>query len=253
MTRSLSQIKEDSRQVLAGNYMLFFVVLVLTGLMTGAANHLLSYLPLPYGRVGFVFLMVLNLILDYLVMILAKMFQAGQYFLSLNIARYNRVSVSDLFLAFRYDTAKAWKISAILALIETLCTAPMTISFSNLLYVGAFRIGKGADVPVFSILLVAGLGILGMILLEVGLAYPFSQALFLYIDHQEYSAAECLANSRSLMRGKIGNYFLLHLTLTGYFVLCILSMGIGLIWVLPYLNVIRSNYYMNLTGAYKPY
>lgn len=99
MTRSLSQIKEDSRQVLAGNYMLFFVVLVLTGLMTGAANHLLSYLPLPYGRVGFVFLMVLNLILDYLVMILAKMFQAGQYFLSLNIARYNRVSVSDLFLA----------------------------------------------------------------------------------------------------------------------------------------------------------
>lgn len=27
MTRSLSQIKEDSRQVLAGNYMLFFIVL----------------------------------------------------------------------------------------------------------------------------------------------------------------------------------------------------------------------------------
>lgn len=253
MTRSLSRIKEDSRNALAGNYMLFFIVLVITGLLTGAANHLLSYLPLPSGRVGFLFLMVFNLILDYIVMILAKMLQAGQYFLSLNIARYNRVSVSDLFLAFRYDAAKALKISALLALIETLCTAPMIVSFSNLLYAGAFSVGTGADVPVPTILLVAGLGILGMILLEVGLAYPFSQALFLYIDHQEYSAAECLANSRSLMRGKIGNFFLLHLSLTGYFVLSILSMGLGLIWVLPYLDVIRANYYMNLTGTYKPY
>ena len=48
-------------------------------------------------------------------------------------------------------------------------------------------------------------------------------------------------------------YFKLHLSLAGYFALCILSMGLGLIWVLPYLNVIRANYYMSLTGLYKPY
>ena len=33
MTRSLSQIKEDSRNALAGNYLLFFFVLILTGIL----------------------------------------------------------------------------------------------------------------------------------------------------------------------------------------------------------------------------
>ena len=253
MTRSHARIREDSRNALAGNYMLYFLVLVVTGILTGAANQLLSYLAWPFGSAGFAVLIVIDLILNCLIMILAKMFQAGQYFLSLNIARYNRTSVSDLFLAFRYDAPKAFRLSAILALIETLCTAPFMISLSNLLYSGAFSIGSGSDISPASVLLILLLGLAGMILLEVGIAFPFSQALFLYIDHQEYSAAECLANSRSLMRGRITDFFVLHLSLAGYFVLSILSLGIGLIWTLPYLNVVRANYYMNLTGLYKPY
>lgn len=253
MTRSHSQIREDARNALAGNYILYFVVLVITGILTGAANQVLSYLAWPLGGARFVVLILIDLFLNYLLMILAKMFLAGQYFLSLNIARFNRVSISDLFLAFRYDAPKALQISAILALIETVCTAPLVVSFSNLLYVGAFSMGIGTDVPVTSILLVFILSIAGMILLEIGIAFPFSQALFLYIDHQEYSASECLLNSRSLMRGKIWDFFKLHLSLAGYFALCILSLGLGLIWVLPYLNVVRANYYMELTGLYKPY
>ena len=253
MTRSLSQIKEDSRNALAGNYLLFFFVLILTGILTAFANQLISYLAWPFGRAGFVLLILINLVLDYLIMILAQMLQAGQYFLSLNISRYMRVSVSDLFLAFRYETSKAFRICAILALIETICITPFTVTMSNLAYAGAFGIGTGKSVPAMSILLALVCALAGMILLETALAFPFSQALFLYIDHQEYSAAECLMNSRSLMRGKILEYFRLHLSLAGYFALCILSLGFGLIWVLPYLNVIRANYYMNLTGLYKPY
>ena len=253
MTRSLSQIKEDARNALAGNYMLYFFVLVVTGILTGAANQILSYLAWPFGGAGFVVLILVDLVLDFLLMILAKLFQAGQYFLSLNISRYNRISVSDLFLAFRYETPKAIQLSAFLALIETLCTAPFTITLSNILYSGALTINPGADVPVLTILLALLGGLAGMIILEVVIVFPFSQALFLYIDHQEYSVSECLANSRSLMRGRIMEFFLLHLSLAGYYVISVLSLGIGLIWVLPYQNVIRANYYMGLTGLYKPY
>lgn len=253
MTRSLARIKEDSRHALAGNYMPFFIVLVITGILTGLANRILSYLAWPFGGAGFVVLMIVNLVLDYLVMILAKMLQAGQYFLSLNIARFNRVSVGDLFLPFRYDTPKAFRLSAILALIETVCMAPFSICFSNLLYIGAFSIGTGKEVPMTTIFLLTFGGLAATIGLEILIAFPFSQALFLYIDHQEYSAPECLSKSRALMTGQVMEYFRLHLSLAGYFALCILSLGVGLIWTLPYLYVIRANYYMNLTGAYKPY
>ena len=253
MTRSLSRIREDSRNALAGNYLLFFIVLVLTGILTGVANQLVSILAWPFGRVGPVGLILINLLLDCLVMIVAKMLQAGQYFLSLNIARYNRVSVGDLFLAFRYDAPKALRICAVLAVIETICVAPFTLTLSNLVYAGAFSIGTGKDISALTVFLALVCGLAGMIILEVVLAFPFSQALFLYIDHQEYSARQCLEESRSLMRGNVMELFRLHLSLTGYFALCILSLGIGVVWVLPYLNVIRANYYMSLTGLYKPY
>ena len=253
MTRSLAQIREDSRNALAGNYMLFFLVLIVTGFLTSLANQLISVLAWPFGGTGFVFLLIISLLLDFLIMILSRMFQAGHYFLSLNIARYNRVSFSDLFLAFRYDAQRALRVCIVLALVDTLCTAPFTVALSNLSHIGAFSIGYGKNVPVLTILLLLLGGIAGMIALKVAVSFPLSQALFLYIDHQDYSAAECFANSKSLMRGRIMEYFKLHLSLAGYFALCILSMGLGLIWVLPYLNVIRANYYMSLTGLYKPY
>lgn len=253
MTRSLSQIRDDARDALAGNYMPCFIALVITGLLTGAANQLVSYLVWPFGRAGIVILIIIDLILDCVIMALAKMLQAGQYFMSLNIARYNRVSVADLFLAFRYETQKAFRLCCILAVIQTICLAPFTVCLSILAYMGAFGIGTGTAVPAVMITALLLGGLAGMVVLEVIIAFPFSQALFLYIDHQEYDTAACLSKSRGLMTGQIMNYFRLHLSLIGYFALCILSLGLGLIWVLPYLNTVRAGFYMSLSGLYKPY
>ena len=89
--------------------------------------------------------------------------------------------------------------------------------------------------------------------LRVVFAYPFSQALMLYIDHQEYSATQCLMKSRELMRGQILRYLTLEVSFGGYLAVAVLSLGVGLIWVIPYINVSRANFYMDLTGTYKPY
>ncbi len=253
MTRSLSQIKTDARDALAGNYMLYVVVLIITGFLTTMADQILSFLTLPFSQVPVAGLLVINLILSFLLTILAKMFQAGQYFLSLNISRYNRVSVSDLFLAFRYDSKKAFQLSAILSLVSTLCSAPLTLSFSRLLYTGAldFVIGQPFQVQTILIHLLGGFA--SMIVLEIAIAFPFSQALFLYIDHQEYSVSECISKSFECMSGHKMDYLKLHLSLAGYFALCVLSMGLGIFWVMPYMNVNRAGFYMSITGTYKPY
>lgn len=253
MTRSSSRIMEDARDAMAGNYMLYFIVLVITGLLTGLADRLFSFLAFPFSRSSFIVLTVIDLIISFLVMVVAKMLQAGQYFLSLNISRYNRTSVSDLFLAFRYDTPKALRLCAFLGLIETLCMAPWTICLSTMVYIGAFSFNAKTSPSAITVLLLFFGGLAGMIVLEVFIAFPFSQTLFLYIDHQELDHSECLAKSRALMTGQIMNYFRLHLSMAGYFALTILSLGLGLVWTLPYLNTVRARYYMELTGTYKPY
>ncbi len=253
MRRSLSQIREDSRNALAGNYILYFIVLLITVILTAAGNEILSFLGIPFGRFPVAMLIAIDLFLTFVLTILTKMLQAGQYFLSLNIARYNRKGVSDLFLAFRYDTKKAFQLSSILALVDTLCSAPMTIAFSYLLYTGALDFYFGKAIPVQTIALSLLGGLAGMLVLKFLIEFPFSQVLFLYIDHQEYTASECIRKSFEYMRSRRFEYLKLHLSLAGYYLLCLVSMGLGVIWVVPYVNVNRAGYYMSITGTYKPY
>ncbi|MCR5161897.1 MAG: DUF975 family protein [Lachnospiraceae bacterium] len=254
MTSSTSRIREAARNALPGNYILFDCALVISGLLTGACDQVLSSFFLPSGKAHFLLIFLLNTVITVLVSILSQMFQAGRDFLSLNIARYNRTAVTDLFLAFRYDTAKAFKLSAVLAVAGSVCSIPMSLSYSYFITYGLLVPGQ-LENPDFLIRVIFILlaGILGTLVLQIVILFPLSQVLFLYIDHQEYSAIECIRGSIRIMKGQYLRFLKLHLSFLGYYALCVLSLGLGLLWVVPYLSVTRASFYMDITGNYKPY
>ena len=181
------------------------------------------------------------------------MLQAGFLFLCLNVARYGHPTFNDTLLAFRYDPPKAVGLCLVIGVIDIICSLPLSYALTDFIIELTPAI-QGSRVS--SLLQSLGFVILGALfsmVLRVIFAYPFSQALMLYIDHQEYSGTECLMKSRELMRGQTIRYLTLELSFVGYLALAILSLGIGLIWVIPYMNVSRANFYMDLTGTYKPY
>ncbi len=250
MKRSLSQLRTDSRDCLAGNYGLSFIALFILFLANLLLNQLVFLLPYPSS-------MTASLIFDLFISILGSlpmtMLQAGLFFLCLNIARYGRPALSDMFLAFRYDPGKAAILCLIIGAVDSICAFPFSLALNELLVYSRIVLPGGKTLSLPASIGMFILSLLLMAVLEIVFMFPLSQALFLYIDHQEYSALECLAHSRELMRGKILEYLKLHLSLAGYFALCVISLGIGLLWVVPYLNVCRANFYMDLTGTYRPY
>lgn len=74
-----------------------------------------------------------------------------------------------------------------------------------------------------------------------GLAY--SQVFFLLKDHPEYSVLEAITESRKRMVGYKWKYFLLNLSFIGWGILCIISLGIGFLWLIPYYSTTLAEFY----------
>ena len=74
-----------------------------------------------------------------------------------------------------------------------------------------------------------------------GLSY--SMVYFIITEHPEIGVSEALRQSKAMMKGHKWELFLLHLTFIGWTVLGILSLGIGLLWIAPYIGVSVAVFY----------
>lgn len=77
-------------------------------------------------------------------------------------------------------------------------------------------------------------------------AIMFSQAYYILSDDKEKSIIQCLSESRELMKGYKWDYFMLQLSFIGWWILSILTLGIGALWVVPYQGITETNFYLEL-------
>ena len=101
-------------------------------------------------------------------------------------------------------------------------------------------IGTNIMIGIFTFLWTLLLVIPGII---KGLAY--SQTLYLFKDNPEYGIFEAITESRRRMDGYKWKYFLLNLSFIGWGLLCILSLGIGFLWLVPYIYTSNDTFYHN--------
>ena len=84
-----------------------------------------------------------------------------------------------------------------------------------------------------------------------GIIKSISYALTGYIlaDNPELSANEAITRSRDLMRGNKLRLFLLCLSFFGWIVLSVFTLGIGLLWLCPYVNATMAAFYRSVSGT----
>lgn len=74
-------------------------------------------------------------------------------------------------------------------------------------------------------------------------AISYSQAYYLMLDDPDLGAIDALNQSRELMKGRKGDYFLLWLSFCGWLLLSVLTFGILYLWVRPYMLQTFAGYY----------
>ena len=74
-------------------------------------------------------------------------------------------------------------------------------------------------------------------------AFEYSQVFYLIADNPNMTASEALKTSSQIMAGKKCLLFQLWLRFLGWAILCLLTLGIGFLWWLPYVHVSLAHFY----------
>ena len=91
-----------------------------------------------------------------------------------------------------------------------------------------------------------GIGYIFLIVPGIILSYSYSMATFIMADNPYLTTTEVLRESRLLMKGNKLRLFCLNLSFIGYILLCILTLGIGFIWLTPYMNATYAAFYRQI-------
>lgn len=81
--------------------------------------------------------------------------------------------------------------------------------------------------------------------------YSYSQAEFIAIDHPEYDWKQCIDESKAIMKGHKWQLFVLDLSFIGWGIVCSFTMGIGCLWLVPYIMQSKAVFYRNLINDTK--
>lgn len=80
----------------------------------------------------------------------------------------------------------------------------------------------------------------------------YAMAPFIMLENPDMGANDCITASKEMMYGHKGDLFLLHLSFFGWALLSALTLGIGNLWLNPYMNAAEAAFYRNLCPRANP-
>ncbi len=86
-----------------------------------------------------------------------------------------------------------------------------------------------------------------------GIIKSFSYMMTFYIlrDRPELSPLQVITESRKMMDGHKGEAFVLGLTFIGWLLLGVVTLGIGFLWIVPYISVTFAHFYDTIREEYE--
>ena len=92
-----------------------------------------------------------------------------------------------------------------------------------------------------------------LLLIIPGIIKIFSYAMTPYIleENPELSANDAIDRSRAMMKGHKFDLFWLWLSFIGWGILCIFTLGIGLLWLAPYMQTAEAAFYEDVKADYE--
>ncbi len=153
---------------------------------------------------------IVSYILSFVSWLVMFFYQVGIVFICLQLIRKNQITFNDGFWGFTKDR---W-----LKVITTLLLQSIYTFLWSLLFV----------IP----------GIIK--------SYSYALTPYLIVDNPNLSNNEAISKSKELMDGHKMDLFMLHLSFVLWYVLGIITCGLGFIYVIPYINLSQAAFYSEI-------
>ncbi len=232
--RSRGELKRLAREYLLGNYTAVMFAMVLAFLLP-------SFLLAPFSAgltMEWNAAMMMYLLAAVIIEILGRLLQTGVLRMHLLLARRQKTGIGDLFWVFRnrpdrliLATVLFYAILAVPVLAAGVC-----------IYCFLPESTAGRAVFLSGVLAVTAV-------VELYLIYMFELIYPLYLEHPQMTVLEGFRESERLMQGNKKRLFFLQLSFLGWQLLGLCSIGVGMLWIAPYMRQTTANFYLDLTGS----
>lgn len=240
MKKSSSELKKEARELLKNNYS--------TCVWITLINFLLPmFLLLPFAlntseNPDISQLLIENLA-SLIVSLLSVILSCGIFRFYLNLSRGNTHNIADILSGFKTQPQKIVGAYILLSLRILLVMLP-----------GSILLVLAADVLTFSLPLTG----IALIIFMIGLIWTIRISLeynliyYLYLDAPEEKLGNIFKKSKELMKGNKLRCLYLMFSFLGWYLLGILSFGIGLLWIIPYASETLTLFYLDVLKENEP-
>lgn len=238
------ELKNAAKDKLDGKYTGAILILVLSSLISNTATLLIDSIgtttlntirQLSGSGAAYVIIFVVFNALLVLANIICTVMEVGITLYFLNIACNRPLSVRDLFYGFQNDSKKSLAIATAIVLCRLVCIWPFQYLAQNLL--------RTRDIKW---LLYSGIALVIGICIYITISLGIALSFYLLLDFPQNSAKETLALCWRTMRGHRRRLFFLEMSFLPLVLLCLLSFGIGFLWLEPYMQTTYACFFLDL-------
>lgn len=239
---SISDIKMKAKDNLLGCYglaagsfaLLFALMYGLMFILMGALSKGMSMAELSSGNLTTI-TRIEQIGISLVIGVFSAILTTGFTYQMMEVSYGRRPKISGLFYCFKNHPDKVIIIYAILTAIQFIVMLPsemVNFSMENVL--------TGEDGKKFLLKVVL---ILAGFLINAFFTIIFGFCFLIYIDDPEMSVKDIMMCSQKLMKGNFFRYIYLFLSFIGYYVAGIFSLGVTLMYSVPYQNMAMVEFY----------
>lgn len=267
--KTCSAYRQEARQALSGKWgesvaasvliALFFIVMLTPSIIAEAATS-----AEPSSLIGIPMLMSLVLIV-----LLVPMFFGYMNAFWHKAKGDDTTAVNDMSRSWEKNFGAAWGFFLLKELVKLAVSIGLFIIFILFLFIIGMIATPFLDIPdvnsfIEIVATAAGISVwllvityiifyIACVVANVIIDYIYGMTYYIKADHPDKAIIDCMIESRRLMRGKKWNLFVLDLTFIGWMLLSILTLGIGLLWLAPYICTAHACFYKDIiTKAEEP-
>lgn len=238
---SASEIRKQARTNLQGKWSTAVLVSLIDIAISFAISCASNFVPL----IG-IALLIITVPLQY-----------GLIYSFIKIYRNEEYSYGDLFTSAFNNFAKVWKVvgNQLLKLIVPIILVAVSIFIliGGFVFIAIAANTSSDSGTIFAILAIIFL-IIGYIGYIASLIYLFVKDLlyvlsyYIMYDNPNMTAKQIVEESERIMKGQRGKYFGLELSFFGWILLTMLTFGIGIIFLMPYIQISIAIFYEDRIG-----
>ncbi len=234
---SIGQIKASARENLLGNYSLLISASLLNTLIYSV---ILSPFMMMVQKNPNIIQLVIFCLAQVVITGLTTLFRCGVLHMHTSVVQKDPIAFAQFLICFKQNPNQILSAGLILGLTTLLCQIPASV-FTGICVFASMQ--EKSVSP--QLLLAMAVVCLICLVIYIFLQLQFALVPFLLIDPGT-DGTSVFRTSCRLMKGRKCKYFWMMLSFLGLFFLGILSLGIGFLWIKPYILQTQTVFYQQL-------